>query len=146
MFSFKYSERPHTLAAKRYPDDIPEEEKTRRIVALQTLQRGIQRQLHEAAVGTTVDVLVDAVSRRRAWELSGRTPGNTVVNFPGRPEWIGRVMPIRVTRANPNSLSGEPVVDAAGADLFTRADRGAAPDDGPAGSPALTGPGEAACR
>ena len=39
MFSFKYSPRPNTLALKRLPDDVPEEEKTRRIVALQALQR-----------------------------------------------------------------------------------------------------------
>src|SRR4030095_15030383 len=81
MFSFKYSERPNTLASRRMPDDIPEEEKTRRIVDLQQLQRRIQQALHEASVGRTVDVLVDSQSRRRD-ELSGRTSGNTVVNFP----------------------------------------------------------------
>ena len=52
-------------------------------MALQALQREIQLELHEAEVGSTVDVLVDSVSRRREWELSGRTFGNTVVNFPG---------------------------------------------------------------
>ena len=67
------------------PDDVPEEEKTRRIVALQQLQRRIQWALHEQAVGRTVEVLVDQTSRRREWELSGRTTGNTVVNFPGDP-------------------------------------------------------------
>ena len=110
MFSFKYSERPNTLASKRYPDAVPETEKTRRIVALQSLQREVQQRLHQEAVGTTVDVLADAISRRRSWELSGRTGGNTVVNFPGRPEWIGRVIRVRITRANPNSLSGQAAV------------------------------------
>ena len=52
MFSFKYSPRPNTLALKRYPDDVSEQEKTRRIVALQALQREIQIELHEAAVGS----------------------------------------------------------------------------------------------
>ena len=42
MFSFKYSARPNTLADQRYADDVPEAEKTRRIVALQALQREIQ--------------------------------------------------------------------------------------------------------
>jgi len=107
MFSFKYSPRPNTLALKRMPDDVPEEEKTRRIVALQTLQRGIQAQLHATALGRTLDVLVDSRSRRRAWELSGRTSGNTVVNFAGDPAHIGRVVPIRIVAANPNSLKGE---------------------------------------
>jgi tRNA-2-methylthio-N6-dimethylallyladenosine synthase len=106
MFSFKYSARPNTLADQRLPDDVPEAEKTRRIVALQTLQRGIQTALHEAMVGATMDVLVDGVSRRRAAEMSGRTSGNVVVNLPGRAGWIGRVVPVRVERAGPHSVWG----------------------------------------
>jgi tRNA-2-methylthio-N6-dimethylallyladenosine synthase len=107
MFSFKYSARPNTLASKRMPEDVGEEEKTRRIVALQSLQKEIQGELYAAAVGRTFDVLVDSTSRRRDWELSGRTSGNTVVNFSGRPDWIGRIIPVRITAANPNSLRGE---------------------------------------
>lgn len=107
MFSFKYSERPNTLAAKRLPDDVPEEEKTRRIVAVQQLQRRIQWSLHEQSVGCTVEVLVDHTSRRRAWELSGRTGGNTVVNFPGDPNLVGRIVPVTIRRAGPNSVWGE---------------------------------------
>ncbi len=109
MFSFKYSERPNTLALKRMPEDVPEEEKTRRIVALQSLQKNIQGELYAEAVGRTFDVLVDSRSRRRDWELSGRTSGNTVVNFSGQPGWIGRIIPVRITAANPNSLRGEAV-------------------------------------
>ena len=106
MFSFKYSERPGTLARARMPDDVPEAEKARRIVALQALQQGIQRELHEAAVGRTVTVLADAPSRRRAGEYAGRTSGNTVVNFPGDPACIGRLLDVRIERAGPNSLWG----------------------------------------
>ena len=73
MFSFKYSPRPNTLALKRLPDDVAEEEKTRRIVALQTLQKEIQGEIYEAAVGKEFDVLVDARSRRRDAEPSGNT-------------------------------------------------------------------------
>jgi tRNA-2-methylthio-N6-dimethylallyladenosine synthase len=107
MYSFKYSERPSTLALKRMPEDVPEQEKTRRIVALQSLQKHVQGELFAAAVGRTFDVLVDSRSRRRDWELSGRTSGNTVVNFSGQPEWIGRTVAVRITDANPNSLRGE---------------------------------------
>jgi len=114
VFSFKYSERPNTLAAKRMPDDVPEAEKTARIVALQARQREIQSALHSASVGRVVDVLVDSISRRREGELSGRTGGNTVVNFPAPPGsplgpglWLGRTVPILVTRAGPNSVAGE---------------------------------------
>jgi tRNA-2-methylthio-N6-dimethylallyladenosine synthase len=107
MFSFKYSERPNTLASKRLPDEVGEDEKTRRIVALQGLQKDIQGELFAAMVGRTVDVLVDSRSRRREWELSGRTSGNTVVNLSGEVGWIGRTLPVRITAANPNSLRGE---------------------------------------
>ena len=109
MFSFKYSPRPNTLALKRMADDVSEAEKTRRIVALQALQRTIQGQLFQASVGRIEPVLIDATSRRREWELSGRTPGNTVVNLPGEPSWVGRTVQVRITGANPNSLRGEPV-------------------------------------
>jgi tRNA-2-methylthio-N6-dimethylallyladenosine synthase len=119
MFSFKYSERPRTLASKRYADDVPEGEKTRRIVALQQLQRTIQLELHGAMVGRTFDVLLDATSRRRPWELSGRTTGNTVVNVPGSAALIGRTVPVTIRRAGPNSVWGESaaaaVVEQAGA-------------------------------
>jgi tRNA-2-methylthio-N6-dimethylallyladenosine synthase len=116
MFSFKYSPRPNTLAAKRLPDDVSEDEKTARIVALQALQREIQTHLHEDAVGATLDVLVDSASRRQVHEVSGRTSGNTVVNFPVPTDttgstnpgvWIGRTVPVRITRAGPYSLWGE---------------------------------------
>jgi tRNA-2-methylthio-N6-dimethylallyladenosine synthase len=107
MFSFKYSPRPNTLAMKRLPDDVPEEEKTRRIVALQSLQKRIQGEIFASSVGRIEPVLIDSRSRRREWELSGRTSGNTVVNLSGDPAWIGSTIPVRITSANPNSLRGE---------------------------------------
>jgi tRNA-2-methylthio-N6-dimethylallyladenosine synthase len=107
MYSFKYSERPNTLASKRMPDDVTEAEKTRRIVALQGLQRSIQSDLFQRSIGSTHQLLVDATSRRREWELTGRTSGNTVVNFPGPPEWLGKLIDVRIERAGPNSVWGE---------------------------------------
>ena len=106
MFSFKYSPRPNTLADQRLADDVADEDKTRRIVALQALQREIQSGLNERMVGQTVEVLVDAASRRRDVELSGRTSTNVVVNLPGPAEWIGRTLPVRVERAGPHSVWG----------------------------------------
>jgi len=107
MFSFKYSPRPNTLAEQRLADDVSEDEKTRRIVALQALQREIQSALNARLVGETVDVLVDAASRRRETELSGRTSTNVVVNLPGPAAWIGRTLPIRIERAGPHSVWGQ---------------------------------------
>jgi tRNA-2-methylthio-N6-dimethylallyladenosine synthase len=116
MFSFKYSSRPNTLASKRMPDDVSEDEKTRRIVTLQALQRDIQTSLNEDAVGRVVDVLIDTASRRRDGEIAGRTSGNTVVSCPapGGTEpsrWIGQVVAVRIHRAGPHSLRGEVVPD-----------------------------------
>ncbi|HVH27311.1 MAG TPA: tRNA (N6-isopentenyl adenosine(37)-C2)-methylthiotransferase MiaB [Vicinamibacterales bacterium] len=108
MFSFKYSPRPNTLADQRLSDDVPEEVKTRRIMTLQALQREIQSRLNAEMIGREVEVLVDAASRRRVTELSGRTSTNVVVNLPGPPEWIGRTLPVRVERAGPHSVWGQP--------------------------------------
>jgi tRNA-2-methylthio-N6-dimethylallyladenosine synthase len=114
VFSFKYSPRPRTLASLRMPDDVPETEKTARIVALQGRQRELQAARHRQMEGQVVEVLVDGISRRRDAELSGRTTGNTVVNFPvpadmeghGPASLIGRTVSIRVERSGPNSVSG----------------------------------------
>jgi tRNA-2-methylthio-N6-dimethylallyladenosine synthase len=109
MYSFKYSPRPSTLALKRLPDDVPEGDKASRILALQALQRDIQSEWHTSLVGTVAEVLVDGASRRRDWELAGRTGGNTVVNLAGPADWIGRTVGVRITSAGPNSLRGEAV-------------------------------------
>jgi tRNA-2-methylthio-N6-dimethylallyladenosine synthase len=109
MFSFKYSERPNTLASKRLKDDVPEEVKGRRLTELQELQKGIQWGIHRATVGRVFDVLIDSRSRRSANDLAGRTSGNAVVNLPGEPEWVGRTMPVRIVKAGPNSLRGEAI-------------------------------------
>ena len=106
MFSFKYSPRPNTLAAQRLADDVAEEVKTQRIMTLQALQRDVQTGLNSALVGRTMGVLVDAASRRRATELSGRTSTNVVVNLPGPAEWIGRTVPVRIERSGPHSVWG----------------------------------------
>lgn len=109
IYSFKYSPRPNTLAEKRMANDVPEAEKTRRIVALQALQRDIQSRLYGRAVGTTEAVLIDSVSRRRSTDVSGRTSGNTIVNLAGSAAWIGQTLPVRITAAAPNTLRGEVV-------------------------------------
>jgi tRNA-2-methylthio-N6-dimethylallyladenosine synthase len=106
MFSFKYSERPNTLAEQRLPDDVPDAVKTARIVALQARQRAIQTALNAALVGRRVDVLIDASSRRHETELSGRTSTNVVVNLPGPSDWIGRTVGVRIERAGPHSVWG----------------------------------------
>lgn len=111
MFSFKYSPRPNTLASKRLQDDVSEPDKTSRIVTLQSLQRTIQSALHQRMVGATFEVMVDSISRRHEGELSGRTSGNVVVNFPPPahgvpPATIGDIVPVTIERAGPHSVWG----------------------------------------
>ena len=107
MFSFKYSERPNTLAARRLKDDVPEDEKGMRLTELQEAQKAIQWAIHRSELGRVHEVLVDSRSRRRQHELAGRTTGNVVVNLPGKPEWLGQVVAVTILRAGPNSLWGE---------------------------------------
>jgi tRNA-2-methylthio-N6-dimethylallyladenosine synthase len=115
MFSFKYSPRPRTLAGQRMVDDIPEPEKTRRIVALQQAQRDVQSDILATMVGKTYEVLVDGPSRRRPDEWAGRTSGNTIVNLTGgtRENLLGRLVTVRVSEAGPNAVKGV-VIDAEG--------------------------------
>jgi len=107
MFSFKYSERPNTLAKERLEDAVPESVKSERLLELQSVQKQIQASINQAQVGRTVEVLADSKSRRRQNELSGRTSQNTVVNFPGNNYEIGQMLSIAIQQAGPNSLRGK---------------------------------------
>jgi tRNA-2-methylthio-N6-dimethylallyladenosine synthase len=117
MYSFKYSPRPRTLAGQRYVDDVSEPDKSRRIVALQHLQRDIQSEILTAMVGQTCEVLVDGASRRRPDEWAGRTTGNTIVNFAAairdgvRANLLGQFVAVRVTEGGPNAAKGVQVLE-----------------------------------
>ena len=109
LFSFKYSPRPHTPASQM-DDAIPEEEKGRRLAALQDRQRQIQTARNEALVGQTFEVLVDT-ERRREDQWAGRTTSNRVVNFTSpKDNLLGEYVHVRISRAGPNSLVGEQVI------------------------------------
>ncbi len=105
-YSFKYSERPHTFASRRLPDDVPDEEKGARLIELQARQREIQLELNRDRVGATVEVLIEGESRRGN-QLCGRGPDNRVVNFPGPMRLVGSFQPVRIVGYGPNSLLGE---------------------------------------
>jgi len=107
MFSFKYSERPFTKAAKSLPETVSAQAKTERIVKLQALQGDIQHKINQDLIGSVEEVLVDGSSRKRASELCGRTTGNTVVNFPGDASLLSSTVPVRIRRAGPHSVWGE---------------------------------------
>ena len=105
VFSFKYSERPNTLA-EGSGDVIPEEEKGRRLTELQELQRQIQLRRNQPLVGESFEVLVEGYQARLG-QAVGRSTTNRVINFPGSPQDVGRYLTVKVTSAGPNSLVGE---------------------------------------
>jgi tRNA-2-methylthio-N6-dimethylallyladenosine synthase len=107
VFSFKYSVRPKTPAGG-WPDDVPEEEKGRRLSELQERQRQIQIRRNAALVGRAFEVLVDG-HHPKLGQAIGRTTSNRVINFPGTPDDLGRYLDVRVASAGPNSLVGERV-------------------------------------
>ena len=107
MYSFKYSERPKTLAKKRMPDTVSESEKGRRLIELQSLQSDIQLSINKSSINKTFEVLVDSRSKKKPDEFSGRTTHNTVVNFPGKIKWIGKPVNVEILKAGPHSLWGE---------------------------------------
>jgi len=104
VFSFKFSPRPNT-AALGWADDVPEDEKGRRLAELQERQRQIQLRRHQALVGAEFEVLVEGFQPRLG-QAVGRTSSNRVINFPGAPEWVGQYLNVQVTAAGPNSLVG----------------------------------------
>ena len=93
---------------------MSEPDKSRRIVALQQLQRTIQIEILEAMVGKTYDVLIDGTSRRSPDEWAGRTDGNIIVNVawpadsPRPATVLGETIRVRVTDAGPNAVKGAP--------------------------------------
>ena len=106
VYSFKYSERPHTLASKRLPDDVPDAVKTERLIELLARQREIQLALHRGLVGRRVEVLIEGPSRKGG-QLAGRGPDNRVVNFDGPIDATGGFGEVEITGFGPNSLRGK---------------------------------------
>jgi len=109
LFSFKYSPRPNTPSLAM-ADAIPEEEKSRRLAALQDKQREIQTKKHEALLGKTFEVLVSGKSRREN-QWFGYSTSHRVINFASQAnELLGTYVQVHVTGAGPNNLAGEQVV------------------------------------
>jgi tRNA-2-methylthio-N6-dimethylallyladenosine synthase len=131
VFSFKYSRRPNT-AALALDDQIPEEEKTRRLAIVQERQRAIQVRRNAAYLGSVEECLVEGFNKATG-QWIGRTSQNKTLNFlkpdalsqgsanqetpdqetpdyrtnPTEHNLLGRYVAVRVTRAGPNSLAGE---------------------------------------
>ena len=106
-FMFKYSERPGTYAHKHLPDNIPEEEKVRRLNEIIALQTQLSLESNQREIGKTVEVLVEGFSKRSHDDMYGRTEQYKTVVFPRSGQKIGDLVQVRITDASAATLRGE---------------------------------------
>ena len=103
-FSFKYSPRPGTPAAK-LEEQLPEEVKSERLQRLQHLLASQTSRFNEGCVGLTIPVLFERLGRH-AGQIVGRSPYLQPVHATGARDLLGRIIPVEISGAGPNSLLG----------------------------------------
>jgi tRNA-2-methylthio-N6-dimethylallyladenosine synthase len=108
-YMFYYSERPGTLAAKKYEDDIPLEVKKRRLQEIVDLQRKLSHQRNLKDVGKVFQVLIEGFSKRSQEHLQGRNSQNKVIIFPKGSHQKGEYVNVLVTNCTTGTLLGEVV-------------------------------------
>ncbi len=106
-FMFKYSERPGTYAHKHLPDNIPEEEKVRRLNEIIALQNQLSLESNQREVGKTVEVLVEGFSKRSHDDMYGRTEQYKTVVFPRTDQKVGDLVKVRILEASAATLRGK---------------------------------------
>ena len=106
-YMFAYSERPGTLAAKKYADDIPEDVKKRRLSEIINKQLALSTERNQRHIGQVQRVLVEGTSRRSDDFLSGRNDQNKVVVFPKGNYKKGQYVNVVVTECTSATLRGE---------------------------------------
>ncbi len=99
----RYSPRPHTLSTRTMADDVPDDEKRRRLQALESLQTEVVAGINQRFLGQTVPVLVEDQHKGK-WR--GRTPQNKLVFFEDAGEWRGQVARVEITWTGPWSMQG----------------------------------------
>jgi tRNA-2-methylthio-N6-dimethylallyladenosine synthase len=103
LFAFSYSPRPGTTALK-LEDDVPEEEKLRRLHVVNGHQQQWQRRRNQELVGSWQEVLVETSDGEG--RVSGRTPQFKIVHFEADPGLVGRLARVEIRAAGPNALQG----------------------------------------
>ena len=103
-FMFAYSERPGTLASRKYPDDIPYETKTQRLNEIIALQGRMSLKSNEKEIGKTLKVLVEGPSKKNLDELCGRASSNKMCVFPSRGEKAGDYCEVEVVSVTSATL------------------------------------------
>lgn len=106
-YMYKYSERPKTLAQRKFEDDVPEEIKQRRLEEVIELQMQHALAANKAQIGKTEEVLIEKVSRRSDNQFVGRTDRNHKVIFDRKNYKIGDYVDVRITDCTKASLLGE---------------------------------------
>lgn len=106
-FMFKYSERPGTYASKHLPDDVPEEEKIRRLNELIALQTDISAAQNKKDEGKVFDVLMEGFAKRSREQLMGRTEQNKAVVIAKGCHHIGEIVRVKITGSTSATLLGE---------------------------------------
>jgi tRNA-2-methylthio-N6-dimethylallyladenosine synthase len=104
LFVFTYSPRPGTTAL-RLDDDVPEDEKLRRLKVLNEQQQRAQAARNATRIGRTETILVDTVDPEGG-RISGRTPHFRIVHADGPPGLLGQTIDVRITGSGPNALTG----------------------------------------
>ena len=110
-YMYSYSERPGTLAARRYTDDIPEEVKKRRLTEIISLQRSHASTSYKNDIGKTFEVLIEGNSKKSERDWSGRNTQNKMVVFPKNSIGLkkGDYVMVRIDSATSATLIGEMV-------------------------------------
>ncbi len=108
-FMFKYSERPGTYASKHLPDNVPEEEKIRRLNELIALQTEISAQQNKKDEDREFEVLVEGFSKRSRERLCGRTEQNKMVVFDRCGHHIGETVRVKITGSTSATLLGQAI-------------------------------------
>ncbi|MEQ1712633.1 MAG: tRNA (N6-isopentenyl adenosine(37)-C2)-methylthiotransferase MiaB [Hyphomicrobium sp.] len=103
-YSFKYSPRPGTPAAKLEPQ-VPEKLKSERLLELQALLDGQQTRFNASCVGRTLPVLFERKGRHEG-QLVGRSPYLQLVHADAEADLLGRIIPVEIAAAGQNSLAG----------------------------------------
>ncbi len=106
-FMFKYSERPGTYAARHFEDNVPEEEKIRRLNEIIALQNELSLASNRRDVGKTFEVLVEGYSKRSREQMCGRSQQNKMIVFPKGDSHPGDLVLVKVTEASSATLIGE---------------------------------------
>jgi tRNA-2-methylthio-N6-dimethylallyladenosine synthase len=108
-YMFKYSERPKTLAERRFEDDVLEAVKGARLNEIIELQLQHSRLSNEKQIGKTVKVLIEGTSKRSEEHLCGRNGQNAMVVFPKQNFEKGQYVMVKITDCTSATLMGEAV-------------------------------------